>query len=364
MSGRGKNRIPRLLSLALCALLCAGLLSGAATAAAEETEAGPSLDERMAEAKKEIRTSSVGRYGMLPVYGRDVVDGVYPITVDSSSPFFKIIGAELTVSGGEMTAKITISSTSYLYLYPGTGQDAARADKSEWTGALSEAGGHSVFQFDLEALNKPLDCASYSRRRKKWYNRTIVFDASSLPAESLLVDLPDYEVIEKAISAYVSPAQQREDVPHETPEAVSVPYDDGEYSIEVNMTGGSGRASISSPTILVVRDGKAYAHLIWSSAYYDYMVLQDEVYHNLTTDGGSSTFEIPITVMDEGIPVIADTTAMGDPVEIEYVLTFYSESIGDRGLVPQEAAKKVLLIAGAIIAAGAIPNYYIKKKRK
>lgn len=364
MSAPRHNRIRRGLCLALCALLAAGLLSGFALADAPEAESGPTLDERMADAKKEIRTMQVGRYGMTPVYGRDVQDGVYPVTVDSSSPFFKIIAAELTVQGGEMTARITISSTSYLYVYPGTGQEAGKADKSDWTGASSEAGGHSVFVFPVEALNKPLDCAAYSRNRKKWYNRMIVFEAAALPEEALLVDLPDYEVIEKAISAYVSPETIRENVPHELPVPVSLPMDDGEYSIEVNMTGGSGRASISSPTLLIVRDGQAYAKLIWSSAYYDYMVLQDEVYHNLTTDGGSSTFEIPITVMDDGMPVIADTTAMGDPVEIEYTLTFYSESIGERGLVPQEAAKKVLLIAGAIIVVGAVPNYFIKKKRK
>jgi hypothetical protein len=130
------------------------------------------------------------------------------------------------------------------------------------------------------------------------------------------------------------------------------------------MTGGSGRASISSPTLLIIRDGKAYARLLWSSAHYDYMILEDTVYYNLSDDGGNSSFEIPITAMDEGIPVIADTTAMGDPVEIEYTLTFYAESIGDKGMIPQEAAKKVLLVAAVIIVLGGVLNWLLKKKRK
>ena len=129
------------------------------------------------------------------------------------------------------------------------------------------------------------------------------------------------------------------------------------------MTGGSGRASVSSPTLLTVRGGHAWAKLIWSSAYYDYMILDNAWFYNLTTDGGNSTFEIPITVMDEPISVTADTTAMGDALEIEYTLTFYSDSVGAKGQIPQEAAKKVLLLAGVIIAVGGVFNYYVKKKR-
>ena len=130
------------------------------------------------------------------------------------------------------------------------------------------------------------------------------------------------------------------------------------------MVGGSGRASISSPTWLIVRDGKAYAKLLWSSAYYDYMVIGDQKYYNLTKDGGNSTFEIPIVYMDESFPVIADTTAMDEPVEIRYELTFYQMTIGSKGRIPQEAAKKVLIIAAAILVVGGVLNFIVKKKRK
>lgn len=64
------------------------------------------------------------------------------------------------------------------------------------------------------------------------------------------------------------------------------------------------------------------------------------------------------------MPIIADTTAMGEPVEIEYTLTFYSESVGSKGQIPQEAAKKVLSIAVVIIVVGGILNHFVKKKRK
>ncbi len=326
--------------------------------------------ERLEKARSVIRQKNVGKYGMLPVYARDLADGTYEIQVESSSPFFRITEAELLVDGENMSARITISSLSYQYVYMGTAENAKNADEKDWIG-YEELDEKSIFTIPVEALDKEIDCAAFSKKKQIWYDRKLVFDASCLPEEALEIELPDYELIEMALRAYRmdGDAEPAEGEPlsvavHEAPEPVSLSRSDGEYSIEVNMTGGSGRASISSPTLLIVRDGKAYAKLLWSSAYYDYMIVDGEVYYNLTTDGGNSSFEIPVTVMDDAMPIIADTTAMGDPVEIAYTLTFYSESIGSKGQIPQEAAKKVLMIAVAIIVSGGILNYYVKKKRK
>ena len=40
---------------------------------------------------------------------------------------------------------------------------------------------------------------------------------------------------------------------------------DGNYTVEVTMEGGSGRATIESPTALSVEDGQAVAQITWSS---------------------------------------------------------------------------------------------------
>lgn len=89
-----------------------------------------------------------------------------------------------------------------------------------------------------------------------------------------------------------------------------------------------------------MKDGKAYAKLVWSSSNYDYMIVGNRKYINTSLDGGNSTFKIPIAVMDSEMPVIADTTAMGTPHEISYRLTFYSESIDSKSQLPQEAGKE------------------------
>ena len=331
------------------------------------TDVVSDLENRIAEAKDVISKTEVGSYGMIPVYERDIKDGTYEISGESDSPFFKIAGAELTVQDGEMKVRFMIPSLSYAYVYPGNAEEAEEAEAVSLIEA-EEIDSCSYFTIPLDALDSAVECAAYSKKKQRWYDRKILFDASSLPEEALLIELPDYEAIEAALKAYETAegeaSETEETEVHKEPEAVDVAKSDGEYSIEADMTGGSGRASISSPTLLTVRDGKGYARLLWSSAYYDYMIVEGETYWNLTTDGGNSVFEIPITVMDKPMTVIADTTAMGDPVEIEYVLTFYSDSIGDRSLIPQEAAKKVLVIAAVIIVAGGILNHFVKKRRR
>ena len=109
-------------------------------------------------------------------------------------------------------------------------------------------------------------------------------------------------------------------------EASEMNLADGEYTIEVTMEGGSGRASIQSPTELTIENGQAQAEIVWSSSHYDYMKIGDEKYEPVNTEGNSA-FEIPVTVFDYKQKVIADTIAMSTPHEIEYTLTFDSESI-------------------------------------
>ncbi len=358
-----------LICLMLICLQAAMPMSLVFAESAEETETNDTA-ERILRAQKEIRTKKAGRYGMVPIYGKDLKDGTYDITVDSTSPFFKVRKGSITVKDGEITGSITIGSTSYLYVYPGTKPDASRADPSTWV-SPTIADGRTTFTFPIEALDKELDCAAFSKAREKWYDRKIVFNAYSLPEEALLIKLPDYDLIEMAISSL--DAGMSEDILDDnkykqggsegSPEAIAIDMPDGEYSIEVNLIGGSGRASVSSPTLMVVRDGKAYARLIWSSPYYDYMVVDDTMYKNLIVDGGNSQFEIPITLMDDPMSVVADTTAMGDNLEIEYALTFYSDTVGEKGAIPQEAAKLVLVIAAAIIVGGGVLNYFVKKHR-
>ena len=147
-------------------------------------------------------------------------------------------------------------------------------------------------------------------------------------------------------------------------QSLTLDKEDGEYSIQIDLEGGSGKASVTSPTLITVKDGEVTANIQWSSSNYDYMIVDGEKYLPVNEEGANSEFQIPVSVLDEGIPVIADTTAMGTPHEINYTLTFYSDSIGSKSQMPQEAAKRVVAVALVIIVGGGILNYFVNKRNR
>ena len=288
-----------------------------------------------------------------------------------------------------MTALLTMSSSSYLLVYPGTAEEAAAAPYEDYIPSV-EIDTWDTFTIPVEALDAELDLAAYSKKKKKWYPRKILFHASDIPADSLLFEYPDYDRISQALALYdeaeefgeereskagagnskktefgSSEKKGRENsVQNTEAQALQIDIPDGEYSIEVSLAGGSGRASVTTPTWMNVQEGRAYARLLWSSPYYDYMILEGKKYLNETTDGGTSSFTIPITAMDAPMEIIADTTAMGDPVEIDYTLSFYEDTIGSKSRVPQEGALRVLAGAAVFIIVGGIVNHFIKKRRR
>lgn len=244
---------------------------------------------------------SVGTEGMTPVLASELRDGVYQIQVDSSSSMFRIEACELTVKDGSMTADMKMGGTGYLKLYMGTGEEAAKAPEEKMIPFEEAADGSHHFTVPVEALDKELDCAAFSKKKEKWYDRVLVFRADSLPADALT------------------------DAAQVTAESLGLA--DGCYTVEVSMEGGSGRVSVESPAKLVVKDQKAVAEVVWSSPNYDYMKVGEEKFLPVNQGGETSVFEIPVTVFDRKMAVAADTTAMSTPHEIEYTLLFDSASI-------------------------------------
>ena len=96
---------------------------------------------------------------------------------------------------------------------------------------------------------------------------------------------------------------------------------DGTYRVAVTLEGGSGKASIESPAALAVKDGKMTLSVVWSSDKYDYMIVDGEKFTPEIVDG-HSVFTIPVETLEKPLSVIADTTAMSVPHEIEYTIAF------------------------------------------
>lgn len=277
------------------------LLSACGGSTQKDTSAqDSSTTSQVASASDMTDVEDVVEDGMTPITGDKVKDGTYDVTVDSSSNMFNVTACELTVKNGEMTAKMHMGGTGYLYVYMGTGEEAAAAEEADYIPFTEEADGTHSFTVPVKALDEGIDCAAFARRRRSgttapWCSARILCRQTHW-ADGVMT----------------------------TAESLSLA--DGTYTADVTLSGGSGRASVESPAALTVSGGKVTAKIIWSSKNYDYMKVNDEKY-DAVIENEHSTFEIPVAGFDWAMPVVADTTAMSEPHEIEYTLRFDSASI-------------------------------------
>lgn len=142
------------------------------------------------------------------------------------------------------------------------------------------------------------------------------------------------------------------------PVLAAAPLKAGDYTISVTMTGGTGRASITSPAPLTVTDKGMTATLVWSSPNYTYMRLDSITYRPIQTQG-NSTFEIPIT-LDADIPFSAETIAMSQPHEIDYVLHFDSSTLKPVGEAGTPLPAILVVCGGAVVLLAVLA---VRKKR-
>ena len=279
-------RCKQFVSLSVASLMLAAALTGCGASSSTASSAASS------EAASAVSSAAASESteAALP-------DGVYTAEFDTDSSMFHANEAcddmgTLTVENGEMTFHVSLVSKKIVNLYVGMAADA-EDNKADWllpttdTVTYSDGTSEEVYGFDipLTALDEDFQVAILGTKGK-WYDHTVS----------------------------VRDAQPKTEEAAET-------LDDGEYSVNVTLEGGSGRASVDSPATLTVADGKMTATIVWSSPNYDYMIVDGEKYLPTNTEG-NSTFEIPVAALDTPLAVTADTVAMSQPHEIEYTLTF------------------------------------------
>ena len=236
-------------------------------------------------------------------------DGVYTAEFSTDSSMFHVSEAcdgkgTLTVKDGVMTIHISLGSKKILNLYPGLAEDAAKdgavlLEPTTDTVTYSDGMTEEVYGFDVPVpvIGEEFDLALIGTKGK-WYDHKV---------------------------------KVSDPVAEDSREAANGSYDmsalaDGSYTIELTMEGGSGRASIQSPAQLAIADGAATATLEWSSPNYDYMLVNGEKYLPVNTEG-NSVFEVPVEALDAPLTMIGDTVAMSTPHEVEYTVTFHSETL-------------------------------------
>lgn len=228
-----------------------------------------------------------------------LADGSYTVDFETDSSMFRANEATegkgtLTVTDGEGTVHVSLASQNIVNLYLGTAEDAKEhedlwlqptVDTVTYSDGLSE----DVFGFDIpvSVIGEDFDLAIVGKKGT-WYDHKVS------------VQNPE-PVAETAVLA------------------------DGTYQCAVSLEGGSGRASVESPATITVDGDTVTATIVWSSPYYEYMLVGDVQYDPIQT-AGNSTFEIPV-VLDEEMDVSASTIAMSEPHLVTYTLHFDSTTI-------------------------------------
>lgn len=297
-----RNKIIIVGGLSACLLLggcgagqAADATSAESTVAAQESTVTPTESTETAET---VSTETAQDKAQLP-------DGVYTAEFSTDSSMFHVSEAcdgkgTLTVKDGVMTIHISLGSKKILNLYPGLAEDAAKdgavlLEPTTDTVTYSDGMTEEVYGFDVPVpvIGEEFDLALIGTKGK-WYDHKVKV---SDPVAEGTADTFDLSTVE-----------------------------DGSYTIELTMEGGSGRASIQSPAQLAIADGAATAILEWSSPNYDYMLVNGEKYLPVNTEG-NSVFEVPVEALDAPLTMIGDTVAMSTPHEVEYTVTFHTETL-------------------------------------
>ena len=308
------NKIIIVGGLSACLLLggcgagqAADATSAESTFAAQESTVTPTESTETAET---VSTETAQDKAQLP-------DGVYTAEFSTDSSMFHVSEAcdgkgTLTVKDGVMTIHISLGSKKILNLYPGLAEDAAKdgavlLEPTTDTVTYSDGMTEEVYGFDVPVpvIGEEFDLALIGTKGK-WYDHKVKVTNPQKEADAEASDTKETDT--KKVTA--------EDLKLE----------DGDYTADVKLEGGSGKATVTSPAEFTVKDGKVTASVEWSSPYYDYMLIGDDKYEPVNKDG-NSVFEIPVDGFDYPMEVTADTVAMSTPHEIEYTLQFDSASI-------------------------------------
>ena len=293
---------------------CAGKTEDQQEAAVEET--APAAEE-VTEEPEESEVAAEVQEDTAETTQAALPDGTYDAEFSTDSSMFHVSEAcdgkgVLTVENGQMTIHVSLASRKILNLYPGSAEDAQKdgaqlieptVDEVTYSDGLTD----EVYGFDIPvpALDEEFDVALIGTKGK-WYDHKVCV---SNPVEA-----SEAETAGTSASGEASGKSGISDLT------------DGSYLVEMTFEGGSGRASIASPVTITVENQKVTASVEWSSPNYDYMLVDGEKFLPVNTEG-NSVFEIPVAVFDEPVTVIGDTVAMSKPHEIEYTLTFHSDTI-------------------------------------
>ena len=294
-----------------------------------------------------------------------VANGIYSMDVTSSSSMFKVVDCILTAKDGKMSAVLTLSGTGYGYLYMGTKEEAASADQSSWIPYQVNEEGKYTYTVPVEALDKEIAVAAYSIKKGIWYDRTLTFQSETMKK---IADLNSTDSENKgdsgnngntgnsgttggsnntgntgtnnsafpggSVSGTNSGKTDGNDgkadnvSKYESDTSGSTSHvdsgttlKDGVYTPDrFTWSGGTGKVQITCNKV-TIKNGQAYATLVFSSDHYQYVKANGNKYYT-TKGGGSATVVIPVA-LNQNNKIIGMTDKMSVAHEIEYTIFIY-----------------------------------------
>ena len=294
-----------------------------------------------------------------------VANGIYSMDVTSSSSMFKVVDCILTAKDGKMSAVLTLSGTGYGYLYMGTKEEAASAGQSSWIPYQVNEEGKYTYTVPVEALDKEIAVAAYSIKKGIWYDRTLTFQSETMKK---IADLNSTDSENKgdsgnngntgnpgttggssntgntgtnnsafpggSVSGTNSGKTDGNDgkadnvSKYESDTSGSTSHvdsgttlKDGVYTPDrFTWSGGTGKVQITCNKV-TIKNGQAYATLVFSSDHYQYVKANGNKYYT-TKGGGSATAVIPVA-LNQNNKIIGMTDKMSVAHEIEYTIFIY-----------------------------------------
>ncbi|MBR0277137.1 MAG: hypothetical protein IJQ50_01580 [Clostridia bacterium] len=123
-----------------------------------------------------------------PIYAKDIKNGIYEISVDSSSSMFKVVKCELVVEDENMRAVMTMSGQGYGMVYMGTADEALADSEESYIPFILNENGEKTFTVPVEALNMETNCAAWSIKKSLWYDRVLIFKSEEIPKDAFIVE--------------------------------------------------------------------------------------------------------------------------------------------------------------------------------
>ena len=284
-------------------------------------------------------------------------DGIYKVNnVVSSSAMFRVVGCTLTVKNGKMSAVLTLSGTGYDYLYLGTEEEAAKADKSLWVPFKEDNNGKYTYTVPLESLDKEIAVAAFSHNRQSWYGRTLVFHSDSLEKIGDISNegnggtnggstTPSGSNNGFILKPNDGKAENESKYEADTSGATSkvnssTVLADGVYTPDrFTWSGGTGKVKIYCNKI-TIQNGQVYATLVFDSDHYQYVKANGNTYYT-SKGGGTATVTIPIA-LNQNNKILGMTDKMSVAHEIEYTIFVYLAAAGNGTTLGGASANKQL----------------------